>query len=284
MTIDVSAIGWRSEPTKYRYGWQQLALYALGIGAQTAELPYLYEAHGPKVFPSFAVVPAFAHALACVQRAQVSVAAIIHTAQTIRVLSPMGSHGEVSTYGEIVGFYDLKRFSQMLIRTFTSNEQGAPVYECDWMILIRDEGGFGGPLPPKHYTTKHPGAVVPAWSVEQKTTAEQAILYRLSGDRNPLHIDPEVARQAGFERGPILHGLATLGFATRAIVQASCAGQADRIRFIQGQFRKPVWPSETLRTDAWTIDDKDGTRHVYATTVVEREELVLTGTWKQDPP
>lgn len=275
--MDVTAIGWRSEPTTYCYDWKQLALYALGIGAQATELPYVYEAMGPKVYPSFAVVAAFEHASACFERAKVPLSSVIHTGQSVQVLGPIGGAGELTTYGEIVGFYDLKRFAQMLIRTVSHDQAGAQVFACDWMILLRDQGGFGGPVPPKRKAISSAPKEPANWTVCQKTSPEQALLYRLSGDTNPLHIDPLVASQAGFDQGPILHGLATFGFATRAITQAACAGDASKISIIEGQFRRPVWPGDTLVTSGWHREDQC----VYVTSVQERNEVVLTGAWQQ---
>jgi acyl dehydratase len=100
-------------------------------------------------------------------------------------------------------------------------------------------------------------------------------LYRLSGDTNPLHADPAVAQSAGFDRGPILHGLATFGFAARAVVQAVCKGDATHLASIDGQFRRPVWPSETLVTEGWRLED----RIVLQTKVAERDEVVLSNAW-----
>jgi acyl dehydratase len=88
----------------------------------------------------------------------------------------------------------------------------------------------------------------PLFDVAEKTSPEQALLYRLSGDRNPLHADPEFARSVGFDQGPILHGLCTFGYVTRALVQGACPANPDRIRSLTIQFKKPVWPGEELRT------------------------------------
>lgn len=276
MTMDVSTVGWKSEPTAYRYGWQQLALYALGIGAQASELDYLYEGRGPKSFPTFAVVPAIAHAFACMKHASIPLASVVHGGQAVRALGELPAEGVLRTHGEIVAFHDMKKFAQAVIRTYSELEDGSPVYETEWAIVVRGAGGFGGKPPTKSDLGKVPDRDAD-FQVEQKTLEEQALLYRLSGDINPLHADPEVAAKAGFDRGPILHGLATLGFSTRALVQGVCDGNANRLAFLHGQFRRPVWPGETLATEGWRVDD----RIVFQTRVKERDEVVIGNAWAE---
>lgn len=276
MTMDASTVGWRSEPTAYRFGWQELVLYALGIGAQTSELDYLYEGRGPKSYPTFAVVPAISHAFACMKQAGIDLSSVVHGAQSVRVLGELPPQGTLETHGEIVAFYDLKKFAQMVLRTHSRLEDGPAVYETEWTIIVRDAGGLGGKPPPKQREGKTPERA-PDFRVEQKTLQEQALLYRLSGDTNPLHADPETAAKVGFDRGPILHGLATLGFSARALVKAACGGDASHLMFLRGQFRRPVWPGETLATEGWRVDD----RVVFQTRVMERDEIVIGNAWAE---
>ncbi len=272
--MDVSTVGWKSEPTEYRYGWQQLALYALGIGAQASELDYLYEGRGPKSYPTFAVVPAIEHAFACMKQASIPLASVVHGGQAVRVRGKLPPRGTLRTHGQIVAFYDMKKLAQLVLRTYSDLDDGSPVFETEWSIIVRGAGGFGGEPAPKREEGKVPERT-PDSQVEQRTLEEQALLYRLSGDTNPLHADPEVAAKAGFERGPILHGLATLGFATRALVSAACGGDADRLAFVHGQFRRPVWPGDTLTTAIWQAEE----RFVFQTRVKERDEVVLGNAW-----
>ncbi|HNS96397.1 MAG TPA: MaoC/PaaZ C-terminal domain-containing protein [Polyangiaceae bacterium] len=275
MTIDISAVGWKSEPTTMQYGWQQLVLYALGIGAQARELEYLYEGKGPRAYPTFAVVPAISQAFACIERAGVSLSSVVHGGQAVRVLAELPSRGTLRTHGQIVAIHDLKKFAQVMIRTTSELQDGTPVVETEWAIIVRGAGGFGGEPPPRIEHGKVPAGREPDHRFEQKTLPEQALLYRLSGDINPLHADPEVAARAGFEKGPILHGLATFGFATRAIVATVCHGNAQRLAFLHGQFRRPVWPGDTLVTEIWRLPD----RVVFQTKTQERNEVVLSNAW-----
>ena len=275
MTIDVSAVGWKSEPTVMRYGWQQLTLYALGIGARASDLDYLYEGRGPRAFPTFAVVPALPQVITCAKHAGVLLDAVVHGGQMVHVLGKLPAEGVLVTRGEIRAVYDLRILAQLMVRTFSELEDGTPICETDWAIHVRGAGGFGGSPPPKVDRGKVPSGQKADVRIEQTTLPEQALIYRLSGDTNPLHADPEVAQKHGFERGPILHGLATLGYSARAIVAAACDGDADRLRFIQAQFRRPAWPGETLATDIWHLPD----RYVFQTRVLERNEVVINNAW-----
>jgi acyl dehydratase len=118
----------------------------------------------------------------------------------------------------------------------------------------------------------------PTFTVEQATRPEQALLYRLSGDLNPLHADPEFARAVGFEQGPILHGLCTYGFVGRALIQHACGGDPARLKAYGVQFRKPVWPGDVLSTQGFALGDG---RIVLETSVVGRPEPVLTSAWAE---
>ncbi len=149
-------------------------------------------------------------------------------------------------------------------------------------MLFRDQGGFGGEPPPKEPASiEKPKDVPPTFTVEEVTSPEQALLYRLSGDHNPLHADPDFARRVGFERGPILHGLGTFGFMVRHVVKALCDGDATRLRSFEAQFRRPVWPGETLVTEGWVVRPGAVALRVK---VRERDEIVITGAWAEFSP
>src|SRR5690606_20305472 len=138
------------------------------------------------------------------------------------------------------GIYDLKRMGQAIISTETRDESGEQLCETEWTLLYRFDGGFGGKAPPRSEKVRPPDRT-PDFRVEEATSAEQALLYRLNGDLNPLHADPDVGERAGFG-GPILHGLCTFGYLGRAVLHQACGGDPSRLRALAGQFRKPVWP------------------------------------------
>ncbi|MCA9581805.1 MAG: MaoC family dehydratase, partial [Myxococcales bacterium] len=141
------------------------------------------------------------------------------------------------------------RMASSVITTETKNSRGELVAETEWQILYRFDGGFGGPPPPRTARIRVPERDAD-FRIEETTSPEQALLYRLSGDWNPLHADPAIGEAAGFG-GPILHGLCTYGYVGRAVLGAVCGGDISRFRSLSGQFRKPVWPGETLITEGW---------------------------------
>lgn len=252
MPLDLDCVGRETAVHTLRYDWKTLALYALGIGAKKDELDYLYEGRGPKAYPSFAVVTTYPLLTELTALSKGPYDKVIHGGQSVRVHRPIPKQGTLESVGKITGIYDLKLLAQMNFETKTTLD-GELLFETEWQIYFRGEGGFGGARRPKSTTPAVPKRD-PDWVVEEVVSEEQALLYRLSGDENPLHADPEFAASVGFEKGPILHGLATFGFMCRAVAKRCCGGDADRIRALSAQFKKPVWPGETLRTEGYQVD------------------------------
>jgi hypothetical protein len=138
---------------------------------------------------------------------------VIHGAQTVRVRAPFPGVGNgdritLTTKGRISGLYDLKKFAQVVVDTETRRGDEL-LYETSWSIIYRGGGGFGGPRPPESDAPSAPKDRPADFSTEEPTSKEQALLYRISGDQNPLHADPAFAERVGFPQGPILHGLCT---------------------------------------------------------------------------
>ena len=277
MPFDLSLAGKPSDPDVMHYTWRDTALYALGVGAKKNELDYLYEARGPKVLPGFAVVPKFQPMLDLLARSGGNLSMLVHGGERVRVHVSLQPKGSLRTTATIRGFYDLRRLATVYVDTETRDEAGSLVAETTSSMIFRDGGGFGGPPPPKEKAeVERPKDTPPSFAIEEVTSPEQALLYRLSGDANPLHADPELARSVGFERGPILHGLCTLGFMVRHAAQGACGGDAARIRAFEGQFRRPVWPGDTLVTMGWQVAPGQLALQVK---VKERDEIVIAGAW-----
>jgi acyl dehydratase len=293
MALDLSIVGRASQPATFTYDWKTLATYALGVGAKKGELAFLYEGTpkadgspgGMKVLPSFAVVPAYAPVMELLAGSGGDMAMVVHGAQTVRVLAPPPPSGTVETVAKVDAVYDLKKFAQVILSTesriVTGAGAGAPVFATSWSIIYRGAGGFGGPRPPESEAPSVPKDREPTFTVREATTPEQALLYRLSGDPNPLHADPAFAEKVGFPQGPILHGLCTFGFACRAVLQGACGGEPARMKSFSAQFRRPVWPGDTLVTRGFALD---GDRVAIDTRVEERDESVLANAWAQIAP
>jgi len=279
MSLDLSTIGFKTEPHAFTYDWKAAVLYALGIGAKRSELDYLYEGRGPKVFPTFGVIPAYGPVSELFQKTRCDMTRLVHGAQTLRLHRPLPPAGTLHSVGIIRGIYDMKKLAQVVLETKTTLN-GEPVFDTEWQLLVRDAGGFGGERPPKSDAPKIPDSAA-TFDRTETTTPEQALLYRLSGDLNPLHADPAFASLAGFDEGPILHGLCTYGFVARAVIEELCGGDASRLKGLTAQFRKPVWPGETIRTVGY---DLGGGRVALQAFAGGREDAVITGAFAEISP
>lgn len=277
MPFDLALAGHSEPSSTFEYTWKDTVLYALGVGAKRDELDYLYEGRGPRVLPSFAVIPKLRPMLALLKKTRGDLTKMVHEGERVAVHAPLAARGTLSTTVTLRGFYDLRRLTQVLIDTRTEDQAGRLVTETTSSIIFRGEGGFGGEPPPKRRApVDRPRDLQPTFSIEETTSAEQALLYRLSGDPNPLHADPAFAREVGFEQGPILHGLCTFGFMVRHVAKGACGGDASRLRAFEAQFRRPVWPGETLVTDGWRVEPHAVALQVRAK---ERDEVVIDKAW-----
>jgi acyl dehydratase len=202
---------------------------------------------------------------------------LVHGAQRVRLKQVLPSSATISTTARLRGIYDLRRFAVVLVDTETKDAAGNVLFDTTSQIIWRGEGGFGGETPPREEKVAEIPKGQPAdFRVEETTTAEQALLYRLSGDINPLHADPDFAAKVGFAQGPLLHGLCTYGFMVRHVAKGACGGDATKITGFEGKFSKPVWPGDTLVTEGWRVAPGKLALQV---SVKERSENVITGAW-----
>lgn len=281
----MSIVGKPSEVSRFSYSWKDVVLYALGVGAKKDELDFLYEGASfgnverksseprPKVIPSFAVVPTFQVMLTHLAQTGGDLAMVVHGAQKFRVHKPFAPSGELLSTATIRGIYDMRKFASVIVDTHTKNEKGELVAEGAWTIIYRGAGGFGGEPPPKEESDiKVPKDRAPDFKIEEKTSPEQALLYRLSGDPNPLHADPEFSKSVGFDV-PILHGLCTYGYMVRHAAKGACGGDATRLTGFDGRFSKPVWPGDTIVTSGWIVSPG---KIALSIAVKERDENVIT--------
>jgi acyl dehydratase len=272
MALNPDGVGKEAGPVETSHTWKDIVLYALGIGATEAELDYLLDNRGPKTYPMYAVVPTFAASISALSGLQGSFANVLHGGQSFRMHKPIPANGKLLTTAKCEAMYDRRKFAQTIATTRTVDSKGEPVFDTEWSILYRGEGGFGGPPAPKAPESTPPDRA-PDWVSEEATRGNQALLYRLSGDLNPLHADPKFARMVGFDQ-PILHGLCTFGFVGRSLIRGLCDGDGDRLMGMRCEFRKPVWPGDTIVTEAW--DEGDG-RVLFHAKTAERGDAVIQG-------
>ncbi|MFD3491236.1 MaoC/PaaZ C-terminal domain-containing protein [Streptomyces sp. NPDC058690] len=262
-----------AEPRTAEISWdhKDVQLYHLGLGAgapatDPAELRYTLESR-LHVLPSFATVAGAGTGVVgglSSPGIDVDLAAVLHGGQTVRVHRPIPAEGRAVQTSKVAAVYDKGKAAVLVLRTEAADAEG-PLWTNEAEIFVRGEGGFGGERGP---SGRHADmSVAPNHTVERPVREDQALLYRLSGDRNPLHADPEFARKAGFDR-PILHGLCTYGMTLKAVADTLLGGDVARIRSYRTRFAGVVFPGETLRIRMWTGDG----RVRVAVTAVERDE------------
>ncbi|USQ88013.1 MaoC family dehydratase N-terminal domain-containing protein [Streptomyces phaeoluteigriseus] len=256
MPID-AAKALAAEPRTGEITWDRkdVLLYHLGVGAGVPatdpdELRYTLESR-LHVLPSFATVagsgsPGVISGLS-MPGVDVDLAHVLHGGQSLTLHRPLPAEGTATATGRIAAVYDKGKAAVLVMRTEVTDTDG-PLWTNDAQIFVRGEGGWGGDRGPS--TRLDPPAGDPDKTVERHIREDQALLYRLSGDRNPLHADPDFARAAGFDR-PILHGLCTYGITLKAVVDTLLDGDVTRVRAYATRFAGVVFPGETLRIRMW---------------------------------
>jgi acyl dehydratase len=270
MTIDMSSVGQRVGPTEQSYGWRDVALYALALGAGTDDLPFVLDP-GPRVLPTYGVIPAFEPVFNAMRGTGADLVQLLHTAQRTELLAPLPAQGVMRTTAVVRGIWDMKVGALAYVDTETE-VGGVPVCRTTWQLLLRGAGGFGGERPPGGLRTKPPKDQGAAFEVEVPTSRSQALLYRLTGDINPIHSHPEVAKQAGFER-PILHGLCSYGIAGRVALKQLAGDDPARFRALEVRFAKVVMPGDTLIVRGYLLDEPG--QAALTVTVKETGELAI---------
>ena len=254
MTLNLDMVGEKMDPVPFTYDEDRVILYALGIGAGIEELDFVYEKN-LRVFPTFAVVPFIPSLLSTfVPRVKLNLFAVLHGEQKITLHKLIPKSGTIYTTTTFDSVYDKGDKGAMFNISFeTRDENGDLIFENKAVVVDRSAGNFGGDRGPKSEIVTPPEGRDPDFRFEYATATDQAALYRLSGDKNPMHIDPEFARKGGFHR-PILQGLCTFGFAGRAVLYGACNGDPARFKSFSVRFMNVVYPGDTLITEGWETD------------------------------
>ena len=275
MPIDPSkALGHEFPESEASWSQDDVILYHLGVGAgvpptDANELEYTYE-RSLKVLPSYGVVPVFS-AVGGVARTpglEFNPALLLHGEQDIELHRPLPVAAKVKSQGRIAGLYDKGKAALAVIEVASRDEQG-PLFTNRFSLFLRGEGGFGGDSGPK--AGNQPPERKPDHVVESCTLPQQALLYRLCGDKNPLHADPEFAKMGGFDR-PILHGLCSFGIVCKAAVDTALGGDVAKVARYQARFAGVFFPGETMVTSLW----KEGDTIFVAAKSKERDAPVIS--------
>lgn len=279
MAIDYDRLmNWPIREVRQRYTARDTMLYALGVGLGTdpldeEQLRYVYE-RNLRALPTYALVLGYPGFWLKDPGTGVDWVRVVHGEQGVRLHRPIPAEGEVIGRTRVTGIVDKGPGKGALIyqeREVYEAATGARLATLSSTTFCRGDGGFGGPDGPARAPRTVPERA-PDARCDLATAANQALIYRLNGDYNPLHADPAVAAAAGYQR-PILHGLCTLGVAGHALVRCLCGYDARRLAALEARFSAPVLPGETVRTDIWV----DGSTVSFRARVVERDVVVLTG-------
>ena len=252
MALNLEALGKPLGPVTKDYSWKDAVLYALGVGAGFDEIEYTYE-KDLKVLPSFSMAAVFNFFPLFSTEANINLAGVLHGEQELVFHQPIPAEGTLTTSGHLTDFYDKGQDKGALVVgvSDTRHSNGKKLFTSRLTLFARLDGGFGGENAPPQ-TLVMPDRP-PDYEVADAPTRDQPLLYRLSGDIFPLHVDQEFAEMAGFER-PIMHGLCTHGFACRALIKSLVPGRPERVRRMNCRFSKPLYPGDPIKTRIW----KDG--------------------------
>lgn len=264
MGLDLDAVGRTAGPFEVSWTGDDALIYALGVGAgQDDPLDELdlttenAEGHPQAVLPTFAIAVALREPRLRIDVGDIDRSMMVHAEQSLQLHRPIPTAGTVVLRSRIAEITD-KGSGALIVTEYAGSDVGTdqPIFTSRLTAFLRGAGGFGrrGTATARSLPDREPALVVPI-----PTRPDQALLYRLSGDRNPLHSDPAFARRVGFER-PILHGLCTYGVCARALLRA-IGRPAGALTYIDGRFTKPVYPGDTLQLQVW----RDGDDHLFRT-------------------
>ncbi|MGB8403440.1 MAG: MaoC/PaaZ C-terminal domain-containing protein [Mycobacterium sp.] len=270
------ALGAELPPVEFSWSSSDIQLYHLGLGAGTdpmseKELRYLVD-NTPQVLPTFGNVAQSFH-MTEPPKVQfpgidIELSKVLHASEAVYADAPIPPSGSGRAVQKFTEIWDKGKAAVIWSETTVTTLDGAPLWTQKRSIFARGEGGFGGDRGPASTATEPDRA--PDLTVDLPTLPQQALLYRLCGDRNPLHSDPGFAKAAGFDR-PILHGLCSYGIGCKAIVDNVLDGDAGRVRSYGARFAGVVFPGETLQANLW----RDGDKITGVLTVPSRDNTVV---------
>jgi acyl dehydratase len=274
-----AALGAQLEPVEFSWTSSDVQLYHLALGAgrdpmDARELRYLTDGT-PQVLPTFSSVASTFHMTEAPKVSfpgiEIELSRVLHASEAVRVPAPLPPHGSARAVTQITDIWDKGKAAVILNETTVTDPAGNLLWTVNRSIFARGEGGFGGERGPST-SAETPGRAAD-FEIDIPVLPQQALLYRLCGDRNPLHSDPGFASAAGFPK-PILHGLCTYGMVCKALTDTVLDADTSRVGSYGARFAGVVYPGETLKAAVW----QDGNRFSAVVTVPSRgDETVLAG-------
>ena len=272
MPLNPAAVGAVGDVRTMSWNSKDALLYAVGIGAGQNDLPFTTENTKEVqqvVFPTFAVVAGSGTTSpgksAMAEIGTFNWAMLVHGSQAITLHRPIPVEAEATVQDKVVAMYDKGKAAVVVTEAETKLKTGELLWTTRSSVFIRGEGGWDGERGPSG-PQNEPPAKAPDHEVTLQTSPDQAFVYRLSGDRNPLHTDPSFAAIGGFDR-PILHGLCSYGFTGRALLGALCNNDVTKFKHIEGRFSSPVMPGDALTVRMWNVGARET---VFTTSVGDR--------------
>ena len=272
MPLNPNAVGAVGDKRTISWNSKDALLYAVGIGAGSDALAFTTENTQnvqQVVYPTFAVVAGSGTASpgrsAMAEIGSFNWAMLVHGSQAITLHRPIPVEAEATTQDKVVAMYDKGKAAVVVTEAEVKSASGEPLWTTRSSVFIRGEGGWGGERGPSGPQNEPPSKSADH-EITLQTSPDQAFVYRLSGDRNPLHTDPSFAALGGFDR-PILHGLCTYGFTGRALLGALAGNDVTRFHHIEGRFSSPVLPGDALTVRVWRTGAGEA---VFTTSVGDR--------------
>jgi acyl dehydratase len=288
MGLNLDAVGSKGEPTARSWTHKDALLYALGVGAGALdptgfELDLTTENSAnvtQQVLPTFVTIVGQGGGFMA-NLGDFDFAMLVHGEQSISLHGALPTDGKITVTTSVAGMYDKGSGGLVVLESESVYaDTGAPAFTSRSGLFIRGAGGFGGPRGPEGdeestlaaepLPSREPDEVV-----SYTTRTDQALLYRLSGDRNPLHSDPAFAKRAGFDR-PILHGLCTYGFTGRGLLHTVCGSDPARFGAMRARFSRPTMPGDALTISVWDVTEQAPGAYRFRTDN-QRGETVIDG-------
>jgi acyl dehydratase len=288
VALNPNAVGTKSEPSERSWDSKDALLYALGVGAGALD-PTGFELElttensagiAQQVLPTFVTIVGQGGG-AMAEVGEIDFTKLVHGEQSITLHGELPTAGTVLVTTTVAGIYDKGSAGLVVLQSDSVYaDSGAPAFSGHSSLFIRDAGGFGGPRGPvgdeeSTLAAEPLPSREPDETVSYSTRSDQALLYRLSGDRNPLHSDPSFAKRAGFER-PILHGLCTYGFTGRGLLHTLCGSEPSKFGSMRARFSRPTLPGDTLTISMWDVADQSPGTYRFRT-ANQRGEVVIDG-------